>query len=249
MGHESCEGLEECPALFVLSDGRVGVRSYRFADGEVPRLVHVPDSETIGWWPLDQLVDDVDRLARQQRQTAMTELSGWGHSLFRLETLPQYLVDAEAERLEAFHEGRPMPTRPPESLEWFRRIAESVEAGKRWQRVHVVSRPLSEYLRYELSSYPETARLGYETLIADREGHPELADLLEDFYLLDAETDHARVVMIRYDSAGRPIGRWATDFAGTVERCRRQRDLALAAAVPLDQYLERVGLEPLTAVV
>jgi hypothetical protein len=245
VGEAGREGLEECPALFVLSDGRVGVRSHRFAEAEVPRLVHVPDSETMGWWKLDQLVEDVDRLRRQQRNAPMTDLSGWEHSLFRLETLPQYLVDAEAERFTAFREGRPMPRRPPQSLDWFRRIAESVRAGKRWQRVHVVSRPLSEYLRYELSSYPETARLGYETLIADRENHPELADLLEDFYLLDAETDQARVVMIRYDSVGRPIGRWATDFPGTVERCRQQRDLALAAAVPLDEYLEQVGLTPL----
>src|SRR5262245_475074 len=46
-------------------------------------------------------------------------------SAFRLETLPQYLVDQEAEWLEAFRRERTVPKRTTESSVWLRYVAET----------------------------------------------------------------------------------------------------------------------------
>ena len=40
---------------------------------------------------------------------------------------------------------------------WLRRIAETTAAGKPWSRVHVVDEPLSEYVRFEMVTYRESA--------------------------------------------------------------------------------------------
>ena len=181
----------------------------------------------------------------EARTPAQDLFAGWKHSLFRLETLPEYLVEAEAERFQAFREGRPLPERPDESREWYRYIEETISGGRRWQRVRVVSRPLTDYLRFELASYPDTARLGYETLIAEREGHPELAALMSDFYLFDGDEESAFAILMSYDDQGGFKGMWRTSDPPVVDICRRYRDLALAAARPLEEFVTDLG-QPLT---
>ena len=78
-------------------------------------------------------------------------------STFRLETLQRYAVSEEDERLRAFREGAPRPERSVRTSPWLRRIAVTTVAGKRWQRVHIVEHPLSEYLCYEIEGYVESA--------------------------------------------------------------------------------------------
>ncbi|MGH8896033.1 MAG: DUF6879 family protein [Egibacteraceae bacterium] len=167
-------------------------------------------------------------------------------SAFRLETLDRYTVPSEAEMLADFLAGRPLPQRTPENNPWLREIADHIAAGRRFYRVHVLSRPLSDYLRFELSLYPQTAAVGHETFIADRDSHPdltELTELTEDFWLFDDAT----VAVMRYDDEGHWLGaEKAPD--GLLSEYRRRRDLALAHAVPLDEYLATVGgLEALRA--
>ncbi|MGH3925415.1 MAG: DUF6879 family protein [Pseudonocardiaceae bacterium] len=164
-------------------------------------------------------------------------------SVFRLETLDRYTVPSEAEALADFLAGRPRLPRTPENSPWVRRIADDVAAGRRVYRVHLISHPLSHYLRFELSGYAETAAVGQEAFIADRDAHPDLAELTEDFWLFDDAT----VAVMRYDDEGHFLG---ADLAPEelLDEYRRRRDLALAHAVPLDEYLATVGgLEALKA--
>ncbi|MGH8884472.1 MAG: DUF6879 family protein [Egibacteraceae bacterium] len=164
-------------------------------------------------------------------------------SAFRLETLDRYTVPQEAEAFADFLVGRPRPPRTVETSPWLRRIANHTDAGRRVYRVHVLSHPLSDYLRFELSGYPETDAAGAETFIADRDAHPDLAELTEDFWLYDDEI----VAVMNYDDEGHFLGaeRAPDDLLGEY---RRRRDLALAHAVPFDEYLATVGgLEALRA--
>ena len=107
-------------------------------------------------------------------------------SAFRLETLRQYAVPAEDERIAAFREHRPLPERSVRTSPWLRRIADTTAAGKRWSRVHVVDEPLSEYVRFEMVTYRESAQAGEEIRIADRRADPALDALQTDFWLFDA---------------------------------------------------------------
>jgi hypothetical protein len=120
-------------------------------------------------------------------------------------------------------------------------IAALKQASRAVQRVHVVSRPLSDYIRYELTAYAENAAAGEDIRIADRSAHRELGDLGEDFTIFDAGTSGASVILFRYDGGGRLHGyRHATDQE-TVMRCGGQYDLALACSVPLNEFMASVG--------
>jgi hypothetical protein len=152
-------------------------------------------------------------------------------SAFRLETRQQYLVDEEADLVRAFQEGRLAP--PSTAMdEWLALIRANTAAGKRMYRVHVLEQPLTGYVRWELSTYPANVAAGEEIFIAERDRHPDLGNLREDFWLFDDRL----VVAMRYDADGRWLG---VDLGpeSELDRYRRMRDLALAHAVPLAEHL------------
>jgi hypothetical protein len=156
--------------------------------------------------------------------------------VFRLETLQVYTVDHEAEALAAFMAGQPAPPLPEPYLAWRRRMAEQTLAGKRWYRVHIVDRPLTDYVRWEFLAYLDSAKVGQETYIADRDTHPDLAKLTEDFWLFDDET----VVRMRYDDEGRPLVHTRA-AAEDLDEYLHRRDVAMQHAIPLDDYLAKHG--------
>jgi hypothetical protein len=158
-------------------------------------------------------------------------------SAFRLEGQPQYLGTSDA-ALQAFLEGRPLPlAERPAKQQWIQLVAAATAAGKHLSRVHVVSRPLSPYLEYELAVYPENEDAGEEIRIADRSEHPELASLTRDFWLLDAETSRPSVLWLDYDTDGRFVGQEHTSRPADVAACRRWRDRAWSCSVALTDFL------------
>jgi hypothetical protein len=158
-------------------------------------------------------------------------------SAFRLEALPQYLGTSDP-AFRAFSEGRPLPlSERPTKQDWMRRVANACAQGKRIYRVHVLDQPLTPYLQYELASYPENVKAGEEVYIADRTGRPQLADLTEDFWLCDADSDRPFALLMDYDAEGRFLRGELSEASSVIEKCRRQRDLALANSVLLDEFL------------
>jgi hypothetical protein len=156
---------------------------------------------------------------------------------FRLEQLQAYTIPQEAERLVAFREGRPLPERSVRNNAWLRRLALSTIEGKAWPRVRIVEYPLTDYTRYELAGYVESAVAGQSTRITERRADPGLAELTEDFWLFDGDTDHAVALVMRYDGDGRFLGAEATTDSSVLSRCRHQRDLAISFSVALQDYL------------
>lgn len=157
-------------------------------------------------------------------------------SVFRLETLQHYTVRGDEARQQAFHEGRPLPPPTKGMQETIRWIRDSVKAGKRIYRVHVLDVPLTPYCRYELAMYRENTEPGEEVFIADRRAHPDLGRLRDDFVLFDAETDRPTVVWFRYDAQGCLQRYERTDDPAVIQECCRRRDLALAHAISLDNF-------------
>ena len=155
-------------------------------------------------------------------------------SVFRLETLSSYLAPGEADMLRAFADGDPMPPRDPDTDPWLRMVADSVHAGRHWSRVHVLDRPLSDYLRFELLGYQGNLAAGEDVRIADRAEVPEALSMHRgDFWLLD----DALAVVVEYDADGRRLSMEPTsDVVGFVA----QRDLAMEHSVPLRDYLPSV---------
>ncbi len=162
--------------------------------------------------------------------------NNFGESAFRLETLQHYEIPGDAERLSAFREGRALPI-TPSKREWLDFMAQAVAAGKRTYRVHVLDRPLTEYVRFELAAYQENAAAGEEIRPGERRAHRALGGPRSDFWLFDDDI----AVPMQYDEEGRFVDFQITTAAEVVERCRRERDLALAHSVELEEFREALA--------
>lgn len=160
-------------------------------------------------------------------------------SVFRLETLPQYLVPQEAEEFAAWKSGCPVVLRTPETSPWLAHVAARVTSGLRWSRVHVLDHPLSDYCRYEIWGYAANQAAGEQIYLADRSAHPDLESLHEDFWLID---DASAVRMI-YDGQGRFE---RPELVEDVLPYLVMRDTAVRHAESLDEYVASRGLEHTT---
>lgn len=155
---------------------------------------------------------------------------------FRLEKLSWYSDETEDAELASYLAGEPLPERSPRTEPWLKRILETTAAGKRWQRVHVVSHPLTDYLRFELVGYEANVAAGEDVRIASRDAHPELDACQHDFWLFDAETSRPFALLMGYDDTGRLTSFEHTTRPDIIGRCRRERDLAVARSATLRDY-------------
>lgn len=172
-------------------------------------------------------MSDVDLLGMYSRA---------GQEAFRLEAQQHYAIPAEDAQFRAFTEGRPLPSDPRVNRS-MQIIRTAVASGCRIRRVHVVDLPLTAYLRYEMAAYQENIAAGEEVSIAVRSWHPSLAELTEDFVLFDPVSDHPAMVWMRYDDQGQLTGRAYSDNPADLALASRHREVALAHAVPLREFI------------
>lgn len=155
------------------------------------------------------------------------------HSAFRLETLPQYLVPQEAELFQRFRAGTSRPSDEPNY--WTELVSAARSAEKTMQRVHVVTRPLSDYLRFEFTLYYEfNVKAGEDVRILDLTDRPNpgLPDF--DYWLFDSSI----VVRMDYEADGTQIGRELLTDPDLVKFCQ-WRDIALSESTPFAEYAYR----------
>jgi hypothetical protein len=178
--------------------------------------------------------------------TVREVLHGWRTSSFRLEALPQYTVDFEADEFAAFLRGDPVPPpMPPEFGEWFAQLRQERSEGKLRTRVHAIAGPLTPYLHYEIGwAYPGNAAAGEDIRILHVPTWEESPFTRQppDFYLLDDET----VVLMSYDEVGHWLGGEAITATTEVAGYRDLRDLALGSAVSLADYFAAMRRVPIT---
>jgi hypothetical protein len=155
--------------------------------------------------------------------------------VFRLEAQREYAVPAESAQLQAFREGRPLPSDP--AVERSMEIVRTATArGARIYRAHIVDLPLGLYLRYEMAAYAENIAAGEQVNIAVRAWHQDLECLRDDFVLFKPPAGGAAVVWMDYDTAGHLTGTRYSNDPADVARARRARDIVMAHAVPLHRF-------------
>lgn len=116
--------------------------------------------------------------------------------LFRLETLSSYNAASDADDLRRYLRGEPAPTADAKRP-WLDRIRADVTSGRAWRRIHAVTQPLSDYVRYECEwGYVPNSAAGEQVRIAELT--PALTQV-GDFFVLDGR----HVVRSRYDETGR----------------------------------------------
>ncbi|KPI18049.1 hypothetical protein OK074_7996 [Actinobacteria bacterium OK074] len=155
---------------------------------------------------------------------------------FRLETLDDYSQSGGADAYQAFLAGEEQPDSYKTS-DWLTTVGEATKAGKRMYRVHVLSRPLTEYLRFELSwGYLRNMTAGEEFFILDTTEKENPIPDAPDFWLFD---DRVTGVMA-YDGAGKYLGSEVLGEDRAAEFCGF-RDTALAHAEPFADWWARHG--------
>jgi hypothetical protein len=156
----------------------------------------------------------------------------------RIEALDRYDAPGEAEALEAFQQGRPLPERSVQTSPWLANIQQTTAAGKSWSRTRVVRWPLTPYQRFQFSyGYPPSIKAGEVIGVADRTEHPRLAEL-DEFWLFDAEGPRPYVALMDYTETGAWLGCEVTSEPEVITRCRDQVRAASLFAVPLATFLE-----------
>jgi len=161
--------------------------------------------------------------------------SAFEREAFRLETLSSYAVGAEAETFRAFMAGEPRPEVFMQSP-WVSTVRGNTEAGRRMYRVHVLARPLTDYLRFELGwGYQRNQAAGEEFFILDTTERPNPLAGVPDFWAFD-ETS---VVSMVYDADGGYLG---AEREPDSEKWMQWRDVAMSHAEPFTEWWERYGI-------
>jgi hypothetical protein len=154
---------------------------------------------------------------------------------FRLEVRDQYAVASDGGDFARYLAGEDLPDAARKNA-WLEELSADTAAGKRWQWVHVVRGPLSDYLRYAFEwGYAINIHAGADVRILDLTERQRPAGLPdEDFWLLDDQA----VLIMHYGGGGEFLG---AEPAGQAElaRYRRVRDAAWDAAEPFAAYWAR----------
>lgn len=120
---------------------------------------------------------------------------------FRLETHPTYAISSERAEYESFLATGALSI--PDDDPWLVRVRNFRRTGRWIGRVHVIIRPLTDYLRYEFAVYQHTAEAGEDVRILDLAERPDPGLPQQDFWLFD----DIAVVRMDFLPDGTQIGR------------------------------------------
>jgi hypothetical protein len=177
-------------------------------------------------------------------ETLLRAIDEWKATSFRLESLDQYTVEHEEHLLGAFFRGDLALPFDQGLQDWLVQLRQERSDGKRRVRVHAMVGSLTPYLRYEIEwPYVACAAAGEDIRIIHRETWEEtpFGARPPDYYLLDDAT----VAIMTYDGVGHWLGGEVITEPSEVQRYRDLRDQALAAAVPLPDYLAALRQAPI----
>jgi hypothetical protein len=159
----------------------------------------------------------------------------FGQSAFRLESLDRYTVPAEAVEYRRFLVGELFPVSAED--EWAQLIRKNVHQGKIMQRVHVISMPLTPYLRYEIEwGYVYSSLAGEDIYLIERADVPREILRIPEFWLFDRKT----LIVMHYDPIGHFVNAERNDSPEAIAACCQASASLLASATQLKQFLARI---------
>ncbi|WNE97105.1 hypothetical protein PS467_18095 [Streptomyces luomodiensis] len=150
---------------------------------------------------------------------------------WRLETLPAYKVPQEEEEIRAYLAGERIDPHA-HSNEYTEDLKRVRREGKSKGRVHIVTRPLSTYLRYEFMYYRPHVWAGEDIRIMDVTDRENPLAGVQDFWIFDKR----EVVLMHYQADGTQISREVHE--GDVTPYLEYQRIALAESVPFEEYVK-----------
>ncbi|MEU9332442.1 DUF6879 family protein [Streptomyces sp. NPDC048290] len=157
------------------------------------------------------------------------------YDAWRFEAQPTYTMPREAENFARFLRGEPKPA--DHNARWHGRVEAFRAAGKTIGRVRIVRKPLTDYQRYQLAwGIPGNIGAGEDIRILDiTENDHGLPVTGQDWWMFDDAT----IVRLNFRPDGTLIGREL--LKGGIEAFQHWKQVALAASVPLLEYVKDDG--------
>ena len=149
---------------------------------------------------------------------------------FRLQQHQSY-AGVKGPEWEAWQAGKPLPMITPETHPFQKKIAGHTVAGRRVYQVHIIEWPLAEYKRYAFKVIQMCTWDGSEFFLVERDAHPDLATLTEDFWMFDEQ----RIAVMHYDEQERFVE--AAEPTEPIETYPARRDLTMKYAMPFEQWM------------
>lgn len=160
------------------------------------------------------------------------------YTSYRLETLQRYDVSYEKDEFGRFLAGETRGEFPGIS-EWINgTVAKAVAAGKRMHRVHVVEKPLSDYVRFECAwAYEHTSKAGEEIRVipVSKGDWPEELPHY-DYWLFDS----SQLVVMHYEEDGTFTAAEIIDEPRRIVEANYWRDAAVKASIPYREFARRL---------
>ncbi|WP_030662432.1 DUF6879 family protein [Streptomyces rimosus] len=152
---------------------------------------------------------------------------------FRLEALDDYSGSSNPEMIRAFLAGEPQPAEY--NQQWVDDVRANTEAGKRMYRVHVVSRPLTDYLRFELGwGYVKNQAAGEEFFILDATDRDNPVSGVPDFWMFD----ESQIASMNYGENGKFLG---AELQADASQWLEIRNVAMRNSVPFSDWWAQYG--------
>lgn len=163
-------------------------------------------------------------------------LDGFSHTAFRFEIREGYNSDVGRESFQRFL--RDEPDDYPWHRSWMEKVRRDARDGKLWQRVRIVSVPMSPYTRYGIRVARLSVDAGEDIRYLRRDDAARLALRPYDSWLLDGGT----LVHLHFSDADDTfLGAESVTDTILVQRHNAWRELALRHAVPLDEFVAAYG--------
>ncbi|MGH3824288.1 MAG: DUF6879 family protein [Pseudonocardiaceae bacterium] len=157
-----------------------------------------------------------------------TFFDSYQREAFRLETLPSYGVDSEQDEYEKFLATGKLDI--PDDDPWLVRVRHFRQTGRWIGRVHVIRRPLTDYLRHEFAVYRHTVEAGEDVRILDLTDQRDPGLPAQDFWLFD----DTAIVCMDYDVDGTQLRRELLEYVDPAPYVAWKR-LALEHAEPFTE--------------
>ncbi len=145
-----------------------------------------------------------DKTEKEEKQKGFDEIwKNTRHEIFRLELLNTYLVDYEKEPFERYKRREKFNALEyPDFIEWLSNIEQKVKESVRIIDIQVLDLPMSEYLKFGISTGSIfAAEKGEEFLFIERDKVKDLIFGFQDYWMFDSKI----IISMDYDSEGRFI--------------------------------------------
>ena len=144
---------------------------------------------------------------------------------FRLELLQDYDVEEEKDSLHHFLKTGEVKNHEDD---WASVIQSAVKRGAVMQRVHVITKPLTDYMRFELKAYVFNIKKGEKVFLLSQEEYDAInTPVTHDFWLFDDTI----VLQMQYTPEGKFL--YSTRIRGPIKPFIELKNKLLTRAHPL----------------